>query len=599
MLEADNGHLALRRLNQQATPAPQLPAFLYEDHPTQQHKQQHGGNTSESVHNLTESSDLYLPHSCVSLPIRKDSFVSLRQQGLEDDVVSMNNESCNSTATKNWRQAAIRRNLPKQKELVLSVSGLPSNLPENAYLDYAHRCIPAAADKAIVGPVFSDAGCLFATFRSGTAMSSALRVFSKTPFYSHLQPPHLLLLPFISLPNEQRNPLLVFINARSGERQGLQLQQLLQHHLNPHQIFLLEEGGALPGLFAFRKVTRFRVLICGGDGTVGWVLSHLELLQDHLKCPRPNIALLPVGTGNDLARVLGFGPGWSGENVASLLAQVADAERCEMDRWNVIIDSNPMTSSSPTTLRDSRDSQATSVMTSPLSIVQSVQTSKAFDDDVINLEQPATSSVPTSSFHKETVKVHTMNNYLGIGIDAELSLAFHLSREHNPDRCTSRLRNKALYFKAGVKKMTSKSTNLNQIVQLEVDHEVIELPSIKGLIFLNISSWAAGTKPWGSATSRRFQPPSIGDGLLEVIGVGGVPHMSQIYSGLRSATRIAQGQYIKLVLKSEVAVQIDGEPWTQSPGTFVISLSPYRPSMLRSKGKRKKFPFSPSSAPQH
>ena len=144
---------------------------------------------------------------------------------------------------------------------------------------------------------------------------------------------------------------------------------------------------------------------------------------------------------------------------------------------------------------------------------------------------------------QETVKVHTMNNYLGIGIDAELSLAFHLSREHNPDRCTSRLRNKALYFKAGVKKMTSKSTNLNQIVQLEVDHEVIELPSIKGLIFLNISrsvyfwptsggllttflcSWAAGTKPWGSATSRRFQPPSIGDGLLEVIGVGGVPHM--------------------------------------------------------------------------
>ena len=49
---------------------------------------------------------------------------------------------------------------------------------------------------------------------------------------------------------------------------------------------------------------------------------------------------------------------------------------------------------------------------------------------------------------------------------------------------------------------------------------------------------------------------------------------SQMYSGLRCGTRIAQGEYIKMTLKAEVAVQIDGEPWMQPPGKIVISVSP-------------------------
>lgn len=50
----------------------------------------------------------------------------------------------------------------------------------------------------------------------------------------------------------------------------------------------------------FRKVgSQLRVLVAGGDGTVGWVLSTLDSLK---WTTYPPIALMPLGTGNDLAR---------------------------------------------------------------------------------------------------------------------------------------------------------------------------------------------------------------------------------------------------------------------------------------------------------
>ena len=47
-------------------------------------------------------------------------------------------------------------------------------------------------------------------------------------------------------------------------------------------------------------------IVCGGDGTVMWVIGEfIKYKIDPMKTP---IAIIPLGTGNDFSRALGWGP---------------------------------------------------------------------------------------------------------------------------------------------------------------------------------------------------------------------------------------------------------------------------------------------------
>ena len=92
--------------------------------------------------------------------------------------------------------------------------------------------------------------------------------------------------------------------------------------------------GPAEGLLDFKTVPRFRILVCGGDGTVGWVLDELDKLQLEY---RPPVGVLPLGTGNDLARHLGWGPGFTGGDICELLQRIAAAHVTLLDRWEVKI----------------------------------------------------------------------------------------------------------------------------------------------------------------------------------------------------------------------------------------------------------------------
>lgn len=90
-------------------------------------------------------------------------------------------------------------------------------------------------------------------------------------------------------------------------------------------------------LYVFRHIKDYKILVCGGDGTVGWVLQCLDNAGQDSQCSSPACAIMPLGTGNDLARVLCWGSGYTGdEDPLNLLRDVIDAEEVILDRWTVM-----------------------------------------------------------------------------------------------------------------------------------------------------------------------------------------------------------------------------------------------------------------------
>ena len=47
----------------------------------------------------------------------------------------------------------------------------------------------------------------------------------------------------------------------------------------------------------------------------------------------PHVAILPLGTGNDLARTLGWGKGYDNEDINDIIRDVKHAQLSLLDRW--------------------------------------------------------------------------------------------------------------------------------------------------------------------------------------------------------------------------------------------------------------------------
>lgn len=134
---------------------------------------------------------------------------------------------------------------------------------------------------------------------------------------------------------------------------------------------------------------------------------------------KPPVGILPLGTGNDLARVLGWGKRYEDALVNALPKALADARPRLIDCWQVNV-----------TPRHSADSDTES---------------------------------------GETVKGVTLHNYLGVGVDAAAALRFHQARDANPGLFVSALTNKLLYGEGRRRRSFTRRASFNRGVSLRRD----------------------------------------------------------------------------------------------------------------------------------
>ncbi|KAL5283231.1 DGKQ family protein [Megaselia abdita] len=465
---------------------------------------------------------------------------------------------------------------PHGPNIALFVGNLPSGLSERQYDQIITKFTTDEFRRANFGPIYYEYGSLIMLYEKPHLAVQAFYLLKEAV---HEDKKLLVLL----LPNITPKmvppgvlPLLVFVNVKSGGCQGSELISSFRKLLNPYQVFDLDNGGPLPGLYVFREIKKYKILVCGGDGTIGWVLQCLDNVGQDSICSSPPCAIVPLGTGNDLARVLRWGPGYTGgEDPLNLLRDVIEAEEIRLDRWTVVFhpEDKPDEPALKAPTNTSGKSKKKKIQQVPISQQNRHHQLPAIS--TLSISGGATQSEDNS-------QIFVMNNYFGIGVDADLCLDFHNAREENPNKFNSRLHNKSVYLRMGLKKIVGrKSVDLSKELRLEVDGKVIDLPTVEGLIILNILSWGSGANPWGPEKDDVFSKPNHYDGMLEIVGVTGVVHLGQIQSGLRSATRIAQGGHIKIHINTDLAVQVDGEPWIQSPSDIVVLKSALKATMLK------------------
>lgn len=103
--------------------------------------------------------------------------------------------------------------------------------------------------------------------------------------------------------------------------------------------------------------------------------------------------------------------------------------------------------------------------------------------------------------------------------------------------------------------------------------EVFIPPGIKGVVFLNLLTYAGGRNIWGTSQSVGNEidkgQSSLADGMIELVGIDSSFHLSQMVLEVSRGVRLARMNECKITC-SDIHIQLDGEPWEEHPVTYHI-----------------------------
>ncbi|XP_041021570.1 diacylglycerol kinase 7-like [Juglans microcarpa x Juglans regia] len=373
-------------------------------------------------------------------------------------------------------------------------------------------------------------------------------------------------------------PMIVFINPRSGGRHGPVLKERLQQLIAEEQVFdladvkpfefvqyglkCLEMLADLGDSCAKETREKMRVMVAGGDGTVGWVLGSLGELKKQGREPFPPVGIIPLGTGNDLSRSFGWGGSfpfaWKSA-VKRSLHKAITGPICRLDSWHILL-SMPV--------GEVADPPYSLKLTEECALDEGLEVEGELPDKVTCYEG-------------------VFYNYFSIGMDAQVAYGFHHLRNEKPYLAQGPITNKLIYSGYSCTQgwfftpcaSSPSLRGLRNILRIHVkkvncsEWEEIPVPSsVRAIVTLNLHNYGSGTNPWGNLKpeyleKRGFVEAHPDDGLLEIFGLKQGWHASFVMVELISAKHIAQAAAIRMEFRGgewkDGYMQMDGEPWKQ------------------------------------
>ncbi|EKF26080.1 diacylglycerol kinase, putative [Trypanosoma cruzi marinkellei] len=244
---------------------------------------------------------------------------------------------------------------------------------------------------------------------------------------------------------------------------------------------------------------RGTVIVCGGDGTVSFVMEQLDAVRDMMQRmeadsveagagtkdgvvkPRfllPAVAVLALGTGNDYSNCVGFGNGYSRHKLSCfcccmenaiepIIRNVLSAPAVPFDRWKVQL--VPLTA-----IWKQQERQCQQQQTSHLTLVtkheegvlsetppEGEMEEKKREEEEQKEEETVTEDLVDlyaldwdALEADETCRKFNFINYFSIGFDAYVLQKFDFFRRKHPKFCSTRMNNKLVYGMYGLKAVT-------------------------------------------------------------------------------------------------------------------------------------------------
>eukprot|EP00947_MAST-08B_sp_MAST-8B-sp1_P002789 g2789.t1 len=481
--------------------------------------------------------------------------------------------------------------------------------------------------------------------------------------------------------------VVAFVNSMSGGQEGAGIIRQLQRLRNVKQVFDLR--GAIEGKWTFAEALgtyardrSVRLVVCGGDGTVGWVLTEIDKVEHD-----PGalvVGVMPLGTGNDLSRCFGWGGGLRSSMVTDRhMSRLLRADVVPMDRWDIRV-ANSLDAGTRMPPEDlawvppsmqrisggaggaggvesakgggatqSGEEGETAVAATELVAEEEGKAYEAKkstgpdggEESKQQQQQQQQLAAAPPAYCRELRGVFC--NYFSIGVDAAIMFDFHKERKERPGRFTGRLKNKWIFATMGARHFCGEPA-LADHIEIEIEEggggsageeaagagaagagagaaagaaaglrrasrrRPLAIPDrIQSIVLLNVQSYGGGAdifgrpprgRPGGSGgraaaaaaaaagLRRRLGPADPSDGLLEIVGFYSSPGIACTICcnpcGMR-AVRLGQGEAVHIRTHRRLPVQMDGEPWPQTPGEITVRLRT-QSHMLKRGAKRRR-----------